>query len=519
MIQINNLKPHILSISRVHFNHSPGWQWFSFPNRFLCLFLIFVFACAAPTKLKTSFDKKAVEKLRHEINTILQDSSLYQSRTGIKVVSLRTGEVLYAKDSQLLFHPASNMKLLTTAAALAKLGPDFRFKTILCADTSAFVDSTISGNLYLKGFANPDLTTQDLWWMVQQVKMLGVKKITGNLICDESYLDDVYRGRGWMWDDASAWYWAPISALTVNDNCVTVKVKPAANRGDSLQVRLSPPTSYMKITNYGVTVDSSDTTQLRAFKVERNWQEQENIVVIEGALTPESPEKEFVIDVMNPALYAGTLLGEILRQENVHFEGEVLKGEVPDTNFVLVEHLSLPLISSIINTNKISDNLSAELILKTLGAEIRGQPGTAEKGLAVIKEFLYEIGVDTTTIELADGSGNSRYNVISPDHVVALLQAMYQDFRVGAEFLASLPIAGVDGRLKNRMKDTPARGKLRAKTGTLRGVSNLSGYTTTADGEPLAFAIMMEHFVVPVSRIRDIQDRIGALLSGFSRER
>jgi D-alanyl-D-alanine carboxypeptidase/D-alanyl-D-alanine-endopeptidase (penicillin-binding protein 4) len=486
-------------------------------KRLPLLLLVFGLACAAPTKLNKA-SQKSIEKLRYQIDAILQDSTLHQTRTGIKVVSLTTGEVLYAKDSQLLFHPASNMKLLTTAAALSKLGPDFRFKTILYADTSSFADSTIFGNLYLKGFANPSLTTQDLWWMVRQLKEMGVTKITGDLICDQSYLDDLYYGAGWMWDDASDRDFAPIGALSVNHNSVTIKVQPASEIGDSLIVQLDPPTSYMKIANYGVTVDSTDTTRLKAFKVERKWRERENTVVVEGGLTPQTKQEEFVIEVVEPALYLGTLLAEIMASEHIEFSGNILKEVIPSACVELVKHSSPPLSTLIIHTNKETSNLYAELILKTLGAEIRGNPGTAEKGLSVIKLFFHEFGVDTTSFELADGSGVSRYNVIAPDQIIELLKAVHKDFRVQAEFKASLPIAGVDGTLKNRMKNTPAAGKLRAKTGTLRGVSTLSGYTTTADGEPLAFSMMMEHFVVPTSKIREIQDRIGAVISGFHRK-
>ncbi len=152
--------------------------------------------------------------------------------------------------------------------------------------------------------------------------------------------------------------------------------------------------------------------------------------------------------------------------------------------------------------------------MKTLGAQLGHAPGTAGQGLTVIKQFFNEFKVDTTTFRLEDGSGLSRYNLIAPSQLVALLQTMHEDFTVQAEFKTSLPIAGVDGTIKNRMKDTPAEGKLRAKTGSLSGVSTLSGYTTTADGEQLAFSMMMSHFVGSSRKIRAVQDKIGALISG-----
>ncbi len=489
-------------------------------NLVVTLMVCSVFCACAPTTKLDKFvpPKDPITDLNLRIESILEDSTLYQSRTGLKVVFLQTGDVLYEKNSHLLFHPASNEKLLTTAAALKKLGPDFAFRTTLSCDTASFMDSTLAGNLYLKGFADPSLATEDLWWMVRKLKELGLKRITSDLICDESYLDDVYFGSGWMWDDVSSKYWPPIGALTVNRNCVNVTVAPGVNVGDSLRVRLDPPTDYMKIENHGVTVAPTDTTMLEAFEVERKWRERENIVKIEGGLAPGTAKEDFIIEVVEPALYTGTLFTELLSQEGIRFSGTVSKGVLPDTTTDLVAHRSAPLTNLVAHTNKESDNLYAELLLKTLGAEIKGEPGTGDKGISVIYEFLHEIGLDSTTFEVADGSGVSRYNVISPNHIIELLKAMHEAFQVQAEFKASLPIAGVDGTLENRMQGTAAEGILRAKTGTLRGVSSLSGYTTTADDELLAFSIMTEHFTVSTSKIKSIEDQIGVLLSGFSRK-
>jgi PBP4 family serine-type D-alanyl-D-alanine carboxypeptidase len=273
----------------------------------------------------------------------------------------------------------------------------------------------------------------------------------------------------------------------------------------------------MKIVNMGVTIDSLDTLRQKEFKVESKWKPAENTMVLEEGMVIGDSERIFVIDVIDAALYAGTLFSELLRQGDINFKGQVLKNSVPDTTIVLAEHFSPPLTMAVINTNKISDNLSAELLLKTLGAEIKGPPGTAKKGISVIHQFLDKIGIDSTTYELADGSGVSRYNVITPALIIELLTAMHKDFQIQAEFKTSLPIAGIDGTLKSRMRNSAAESKLRAKTGSLRGVSALSGYTTTTDNELLAFSIIMEHFVVQTSKIRKIQDRIGDLISSFSR--
>jgi PBP4 family serine-type D-alanyl-D-alanine carboxypeptidase len=490
-----------------------------------CEILVFYLAlhfllssCALSKKLNSPVSPAtSLSELRQQIDAILEDSSLSQSRTGIKIVSLQSGETWYARDSHLLFHPASNMKLLTTAAGLKVLGTNYKFKTELRTDTTASADSAI-GNLYFKGYGNPALNLQDLWWMVFKLKELGVTRITGDLVCDESYFDDFYFGEGWMHEEASSWYWPPISALTVNRNCVVVKVTPGKSVGDSLVVTLEPATEYLKIENTGVTVDSTDTLSTQKFKVERKWRQQENTIVVEGGVPTSSKAKEFIVEVVEPARYAGTLLSQLLASEHISFSGEVRKGTTPDTTEVLVNHSSAPFSNLIQHTNKVSDNLFAELILKTLGAETRGAPGTAEKGISAIHRFFSETGIDTTRLSLADGSGVSRYDLISPDQIMALLEAMHRDFGVQAEFISSLPIAGVDGTLTERMKGTAAENKLRAKTGSLRGVSTLAGYTTTADGEPLAFSMMMGHFVVPTSKIRAVQDRICAAISGFQRK-
>lgn len=475
--------------------------------------------CGSQGKLRQPEAVDPLVALQAQIDQILADSVLLRTRTGLKVVSLQSGETLYARDSRYLFNPASNMKLLTTSAALKKLGPDFRYKTTLWADSATVQDSLISGDIFLKGSGDPDLLRDDLRRLAGQLKSLGIRRVRGDLRCDESYMDDLYWGSGWMWDDVSAWYWAPISALTAEDNCVTVTVTPGKAPGDPLEVSIDPPTAFMQIDNRGRTAAPQDTASRKAYKVERVWRPvAKNVVIIEGGLSIDAAPDRYTIDVIDAALYTGTLLQELLREEGITIDGTVQRGLVPASARLLAEHRSPPLTEVILNTNKISDNLSAELLLKTVGAEVKGTPGTATKGISVIYQMLDELGVDSTGYRLADGSGVSRYDLITPDLVIELLKEMHRDFRVQAEFKASLPIAGLDGSLKYRMRDTAAANKLRAKTGTLSGVSALAGYTVTADGEPLAFSLVMEHFVGSSSAIRKVQDRIGAAISSFSRQ-
>ena len=474
--------------------------------------------CSSSSALKVMPENDPLLRLKGDIEAALADSAMQQSDAGIKIVSLKTGETLYERNSERLFHPASNMKLLSTAAALKVLGPTWQFNTDILADSANVGKKQVDGNLYLRGSGDPDLLTDDLSDLAAKLAKRGIARIKGDIICDESYLDDLYWGKGWMWDDVSAWYWAPISALSVNDNCVELTVEPAEKVGGALNYRLEPETAYMQVNNTGLTVSGSDTAAVDSFKVLRRWRPAENIIDVSGGRTTGHRSRTWTIDVVDAPLYVGTLLKEILTKKGIVVDGNVRIGKTGNSAMLLARHTSETLAVSIINTNKESDNLSAELLLKIAGAEAQGVPGTAEKGISQIYRILAEAGIDSMSYYLADGSGVSRYNTVTSDVLIGVLKTMHDDFSVAAEFKASLPIAGKDGTLDYRMQDSPAEGNLRAKTGSLRGVSSLAGYTVTADGEELAFSILMEHFVVRTSKIRAVQDKIGAIMSSFSRQ-
>ncbi|NUM63802.1 D-alanyl-D-alanine carboxypeptidase/D-alanyl-D-alanine-endopeptidase, partial [candidate division KSB1 bacterium] len=286
--------------------------------------------------------------------------------------------------------------------------------------------------------------------------------------------------------------------------------------GEIAQVQIVPNTPHTDIINTSVTAASKaqmDSLRLPSLSVSRRGA---NVFVVEGALALAEKPQKFERTVAQPEVFAGQILRELLRQNGIKFNGSVLRGLRPAQAVTLAEHRA-PLMPLLLNLNKISDNLSAELLLKVVAAERAGRPGTGEKGMSVIRRFLATAQVDTNALNLADGSGVSRYNLITPDEIVKLLIAMWRDFSVRNEFLTTLPIAGVDGTLANRMKGTAAAGILRAKTGSLSGVSSLSGYTTTAEGEEIVFAMMMQHFLGSAGGVRRVQDKIGAEMSGFRR--
>lgn len=456
---------------------------------------------------------EAVQRLQAKIEVTLNDPLIASSNVGMKVVSLATGEVLYEKDAEKLYHPASTMKLITAATALVKLGPNYRFHTTLYTDP---VEDNLR-HIYLKGGGDPLFDSNDLEKMVERLVEMDTEALQGDIVVDETYFDAIRRGKGWMWDDGPiGGYYPHLSALTINRNGVVVRISPGSKVDDPVRVHLDPPTQYMKIVNDATTVRASERTRLTIKREDGSIEA--NVLMIDGVMTIGQAEMSRRVDVLDPALYCGTLLREMLAERGVTLYGTVRYGEVPEEAVEISQHISPPLSRILWEMNKPSDNLIAELLLKTIGAELRGAPGTAKKGLGAISNLLGQIGVDRGYYTFADGSGVSRYNLVTASLLTDLLVYIFRNFAVMPEYLASLPVGGVDGTLTRRMQGMSAEGVLRAKTGTLRGLTALAGYTVTADGETVAFSIIVSNYLGSVSPRRALQDKIGDILTQFSRQ-
>jgi D-alanyl-D-alanine carboxypeptidase/D-alanyl-D-alanine-endopeptidase (penicillin-binding protein 4) len=446
-------------------------------------------------------------ELKSRIDALLPDSLFPPASIGIKIVSLTKDEVLYEVNPSLLFAPASNQKLFTCAAAFALLGKDYPLTTRIYFDTIS------TPTIFVKGFGDPLLSSTDIDSISSVLSMVLPSNKQWIVAGDVSYFDSLYWGSGWMWDDEPDPTAMFITPLSVNSNAIKVKVKPGVQSGEQVTVTTEPPTSFVAVENAGTTTSDSIREKI---SVSRQWRERSNIATVTGQMHPWDSTMTHTISVWAPERYTLTLLSERLRAKGFEVTSVALD-TVPYTATEVMSS-SHRLDSVLTFQMKESDNLSAENVLKILGAEKRGVPGTAQTGLAVIKEFLSQEGIDTTRLILADGSGVSRYNLSSADIMVHVLQAMHKRAELFEPFYNTLPIAGVDGSLSNRMKGTPAQGNLRAKTGTLSGVSALSGYVHTADGELLAFSIMMQNFPTASRPYRQVQDAIGVLLSGLRRE-
>jgi len=475
---------------------------------------LLLFGCAspvtkvppAPRTFATLLSESPYSAFKAAIDTLLPDTLFPPSNVGIKVVSLRTGETLYELNADMLFNPASNEKLFTAAAALSLLGEEYPLETLFFVDSAA-------GIIGVKPHGDPLLSTADADSIAGLLAPLLPPRESWKLVCDISYFDDLHRGSGWTWDSEPAAYAAYITPLILNGNSIQVSVRPGATTGDTVIVQTDPFTNYVSIENLGVTV--ADTVRER-LRISRKWRERLNVITVTGETIDTLRGREVSLSLWDPDRYAATVLAERLSRVGVPVGPVTLDtSRLSGTEVLRFSHR---LDSAVTFMAKISDNLTAEALLKVLGAERFGPPGSAEGGISVVHQFLSEKGIDTTRMILADGSGVSRYNLTSASAIIDLLRAMHRSEDHFPAFYHALPVAGVDGTIGHRMKGTMAEGNLRAKTGTLSGVSALSGYVTTREGELLAFSILMQNYHTSSRHYRKVQDSIGRVLAESSRQ-
>jgi D-alanyl-D-alanine carboxypeptidase/D-alanyl-D-alanine-endopeptidase (penicillin-binding protein 4) len=487
--------------------------------------------------------------LQARISEVLQKPELAQATVGIKVASLDTGRVLFESNANKLLRPASNMKLYTVAAAIDRLTPDYRFVTSVYARAKPDSAGTVRGDLTIYGRGDPSIAARfnsgnyfkGIDDLAARIVAAGVKRVEGDLVGDESYFTGPQYGSGWNWDDMTWWYGAEVSALTVNDNALDLFVKPGMQVGAPAVITTGPPDPLLRITN---KVTTSVKGTKRDISVYRALASDE--LEISGSIALDDPGYTGGVGISRPALLFVYLLRASLAQQGVVVTGksrtipQPIFAGTPGTivsGLVEVANLQSPPLSVVAaQTMKPSQNLYTELILRTLGKVVAVAPPSAsagstngiitvqspnagrtseEAGIQVVRAFLTEAGVMASPLALNDGSGLSRNDMITAEASLQLLTYMRRH-RFATAFRDALPIAGVDGTLRNRMKGTVAENNLRAKTGTLSSASSLSGYVTTAAGEELVFSIMVNNYPPGMSPPSVCIDPIALLLASFA---
>jgi D-alanyl-D-alanine carboxypeptidase/D-alanyl-D-alanine-endopeptidase (penicillin-binding protein 4) len=404
------------------------------------------------------------DDLRHLIDSLTTQAEFRNGYWGVLIVNLRTGDTLYSKNAGKLFMPASNMKIVTSAAALTLLGPDYTYKTTFLTD-GPVRDSLLDGDLIVIGRGDPTISdnmrgvaTTVMDALADSIRAHGIRQITGRLVRVGDAFPDSTRGYGWEWDDLGEYYAAGVDELIFNEGMAPTTLRP-------------PP----------------DTVRDSAYS---------------------GPAKD-------PATAYLNALNDAMIRKGITLDAGVLDSILPtpfkmDTLFTFV---SLPMRNIIPALMKPSQNQIAEILLKTIGLE-RGGMGTADSARKIVAQQLLAWGVQADGFVIRDGSGLSRHDHLTPETIVRVLDRMQQDTAFSV-FYNAMPIAGIDGTLKDRMKGTPAEGNVRAKTGSISFARSLSGYVTTADGERLIFSILANNWTTPSSVVTGVADQIAAALAAY----
>ena len=489
------------------------------------VFVLCLSICIAPgcsQKPQTTLKPDPLSELQQKLENVFSDPAFYNAHWGVAIQSLKTGEYIYLRNANKGFMPASNMKLFTTAAALIKLGPDFKLRTEVYATGEIDDQGVLNGDLVVRGMGDPALSGRyydgNMTFVFQtwadSLRNAGIRKISGRIIGDDTFFDDELLGEAWSWDYQSDYYAAQISALTFNDNCVDIIFTPGDSVGDSTSFRLQPPTDYMTLENRVTTAGKIQGTNIRLDR-----QRGGNHVVCTGTLNKNENQHTEWVTVENPTRYTVAVLQSVLEKNGIT-TGEVYDiDELPEFEYDKSQRVALhyaPPMHEIIKTvNKVSQNLFAELLLRVIGKEYAGK-GNADSGEQVAKELFSGMGIHPDQVFMADGSGLTRVDMVSPMSVITLLRSMRQH-TFGNYYYDSLPIAGVDGTISKRMQGTAAENNVRAKTGYINRVRALSGYVTTRDEEELVFSMIVNNYTVPTSLCNAKQDLVCEWLANFSR--
>jgi D-alanyl-D-alanine carboxypeptidase/D-alanyl-D-alanine-endopeptidase (penicillin-binding protein 4) len=464
------------------------------------------------------------EKLQYDISQKFEDSNFVNAHWGVLIKSLKTGETVYARNEKKMFMPASNMKLFTSSSAMIALGPNYRYSTRLVTN-GEIKNGILLGDIMIVGSGDPTISgrfdsgkvtiTFEQW--ADSLKALGIKQINGNIIGDDNCFDDEYYGAGWSADYETDYYAAQISGLSFNDNCVDIRVAPSAKIADVCSLTVSPNTRYVNIINQTITAAETDSVNDIYFERKRGT----NNIFVRGKIS--NGKKPFIesVTVENPTAYTVMVLKEVLESKGISVLGSVVDADdFADTirydhSKQLASFTSLPYSEIIKTINKPSQNFYTEQVFRTIGKERFGV-GSMDNGRAAAFPILSSWGVDTVRLRYADGSGLSRQDLITPSDIVSILSGMSKENSF-LPFYESLPIAGVDGTIKNRMKRTKAESNVHAKTGSIGYVRSLSGYVTSSDGEQFVFSMIANHYTVPTRLAERIQDAVCIMLADFKR--
>jgi D-alanyl-D-alanine carboxypeptidase/D-alanyl-D-alanine-endopeptidase (penicillin-binding protein 4) len=464
----------------------------------------------------------AVAQLRRDIDATLADPALSRGFWGVLIKSLATDETLYSLNAGKLMMPASNMKIVTLAAAAEKLGWDYAYETTVRA-AGRIDDGVLIGDLVVVGSGDPSLMASDgsadrvfARW-AEQLQAAGVRAIAGRIVGDDNAFDDETLGFGWSWDDLPDDYAAGVGALQLNEDAVRITITSGADAGDSAGVSVATPASGLSIDNNVTTSAAGGSASISVRRLPGSSR-----LTLRGSIPAGSAPIVTSFAVDNPTLFFVNALRSALIANGIDVRGPAVDiDDLPDAPSstqmrTLVTYRSPALSALAERLMKASQNQYAETLLKTIGSSAGG--ATAANGRAAVESTLGAWGVAPNDLIQRDGSGLSRYDYVTPEALVTILTHVDRDPRLSGPFAASLPLAGRDGTLSNRMNGTVAANNARAKTGSMSNVRALSGFVTTADGERVVFSIIANNFDAPAETINRTTDAIVSRVAALRRK-
>jgi len=467
--------------------------------------------------------KSGVKALKADLAAYYRTPAFENAVWGVLVKSLSTGETLYSLNPGTFLMPASNMKVVTMAAAAERLGWDFTFTTKVVA-TGPVEGGVLKGDLVVVGSGDPSLggrptegpAVVDRW--ADQIRARGITRVEGRVIGHDNVFDDEGLGQGWAWDYLAYGYATPVSGLDFNENVVKLSFAPGSAAGDPVAVAALPGGSGLTIETAVRTAPPDGTADVNVARRPGTLK-----LGVSGSVPAGKTDVTQTVSVDNPTAFMAGAFRRALLGRGIEVSGGAIDADElpapPDVTGgeTLVSYTSPPLSEIGKILLKVSQNLYADTLLKAIGRPADGGPATAREGRRVLREVLQGWGIAPERYLQADGSGLSRYNYLTAGVLVTVLTRMYADDRHYVPFITALPVAGVDGTIAGRMKDTRAQGNARAKTGSIANARALSGYVTSADGEPLVFSMIVNNFNVPQSEADAIIDRAVVRLAEFRR--
>jgi D-alanyl-D-alanine carboxypeptidase/D-alanyl-D-alanine-endopeptidase (penicillin-binding protein 4) len=463
----------------------------------------------------------AVAELQGKIDEVLRSPAADQATVGLEVRSLQSGETLAAVNARKLMMPASATKVVTLAAAADRLGWDYSFRTDAYV-VGTITGGTLHGSLVVVGSGDPTIDNWDgaadraFASFAALLRQQGIRTIAGDVVGDDSVFDDsLGLGPGWAWDDLPASYAAAVSGLQFNQNTAQLAISPGARSGAPVRIEILPAFAPVSIRNVATTESGADAEPLIIRAAARS-----DVIEVQGAVPRGARRGIHNVAVGNATLYFARALHAGLLANGIAVTGtardiDELPASLDRSGARLVGSLFTTRLGDMARTMmKVSQNLFAETLLRTVGVNT-GSPAAPTR---VVASVLNAWGIPSSQFVIVDGSGLSRYNLVTSDALVNVLAHVYQDDRLRDEFMRTLPIAGVDGTLEHRFVGTAAAANLRAKTGSFSNARVVSGYLWTKDHEPLAVTVMANNYNTPTAAIDDVIDRVIVLLAEFSRK-